>query len=68
VFDIIFIALVPKLLPFGINHRKGRHLKACRKQIRLALIKDLLMIPIEAVNIITLPKRVFSIWKKLLPL
>jgi hypothetical protein len=25
VFDTIFIALVPKLLPFGINHQKGRH-------------------------------------------
>jgi hypothetical protein len=31
-------------------------LKAYRKQIRLALIEDLSMIPIEAVKIITPPK------------
>jgi hypothetical protein len=38
--------------PFGINHRKGSHLKTCRKQIRLAIIKDLTMISIEAVKLL----------------
>jgi hypothetical protein len=53
VFDTIFIALVPKLLPLWHRPPKRKTLKACRKKIRLALIKDLSMIPIEAVKIIT---------------
>jgi hypothetical protein len=41
VFDTIFIALVPKLLPLWHQPPKRKTLKACRKQIRFALIKDL---------------------------
>jgi hypothetical protein len=52
VFDTIFIALVPKTSPLWHYPPKRKTLKACRKQIRLALIKDLSMIPIEAVKII----------------
>jgi hypothetical protein len=53
VFDTIFIALVPKLLPLWHQPPKSKILKAYRKQIRLALIKDLSMILIEEVKIIT---------------
>jgi hypothetical protein len=56
VFDTIFIVLVPKLLPLWHQPPKKKTLKACRKQIILALIKDLSMISIEAVKIITPPK------------
>jgi hypothetical protein len=52
VFDTIFIALVPKTSPLWHYPPKRKTLKACRKQIRLALIKDLSMVPIEAVKII----------------
>jgi hypothetical protein len=34
VFDTIFIALVPKLLPLWYQPPKRKILKACRKQIR----------------------------------
>jgi hypothetical protein len=52
VFDTVFIALVPKLLPLWHQPPKRKTLKACRKQIRLALIMDLSIdtdcrIPIE---------------------
>jgi hypothetical protein len=53
VFDTLFIALVPKLLPLWHQPPKRKTLRACRKQIRLALIKDLSMIQIEAVKNIT---------------
>jgi hypothetical protein len=56
VFDTIFIALVPKLLPLWHQPPKRKILKAYRKKLRLALIKDLSMIPTEVVNIITPPK------------
>jgi hypothetical protein len=42
-FDTIFISLVPKLLPLWHQPPKRKTLKVCRKQIRLALIKDLLI-------------------------
>jgi hypothetical protein len=45
-----------QLLPLWHQPPKRKTLKACRKQIRLALIKYLSMIPIEAVRIITPPK------------
>jgi hypothetical protein len=63
VFDTIFIALVPTLLPLWHQPPKRKTLKACRKHIRLALIRDLLS---EALNIITplnncsLLERIFS--------
>jgi hypothetical protein len=41
VFDTIFIALVPKLLPLWHQPPKWKTLKACRKKKGLALIKDL---------------------------
>ena len=41
VFDTIFIALVPKLLPLWHQPPKRKTLKAYRKQIRLALSKEL---------------------------
>jgi hypothetical protein len=56
VFDTIFIALVPKLLPLWHQPPKRKTLKACRKQIGLALIKDLSIKPIEELDIITPPK------------
>jgi hypothetical protein len=67
VFDTIFIALVPKLLPLWHRPPKRKTLKACRKKIRLALIKDLSMIPIEAVKIITPHKWVFSFGRNFSP-
>jgi hypothetical protein len=39
VFDTFFIALVPKLLPLWHQPPKRKTLKACRKKIRVALIK-----------------------------
>jgi hypothetical protein len=53
VFDIISIAVVSKASPLWHQPLKRKTLKACRKQIRFALIKDLSMILIEAVKIIT---------------
>jgi hypothetical protein len=55
VFDTVFIALVPKLLPLWHQPSKRKTLKACRKQRRLALIEDLSIdtnyrIPIETPN------------------
>jgi hypothetical protein len=41
-----------KLLPFGINHQKRKTLKTCRKQFRLALLKDFSMTLIEAVKLL----------------
>jgi hypothetical protein len=41
VFDTIFIALVPKLLPLWHQPSKTKTLKECRKQTKLDLIKDL---------------------------
>jgi hypothetical protein len=42
VFDIFFIALVTKTSPLWHQPPKRKTLKACRKQTRLALLKDLL--------------------------
>jgi hypothetical protein len=53
VFDIFFIAFVLKLLSLWHQPPKRKTLKDFRKQIRLALIKDLSMILIEIVKIIT---------------
>jgi hypothetical protein len=41
VFDRFFISLVPKLLPLWHQPPKRKTLKAYRKQIRLALSKEL---------------------------
>jgi hypothetical protein len=41
VFDTFFIALVPKTSPLWHQPPKRKKLKAYRKQIRLALLKDL---------------------------
>jgi hypothetical protein len=43
VFDKIFIALVPKLIPLWHQPPKRKTLKACWKQKRLALKKDLII-------------------------
>jgi hypothetical protein len=53
VFDIFFIALGPSNFSPLASTTEKKDIKACRKQIRLALIKDLSMILIEAVKIIT---------------
>jgi hypothetical protein len=44
VFDTIFIAWVPKTSPLWHQPPKRKTLKACRKQIRLALLKELMII------------------------
>jgi hypothetical protein len=41
VFDTIFIALVPNTSPLWHQPLKRKTLKACRKKIILALLKDL---------------------------
>ena len=45
--------MVPTTSPPLASTTEKKDIKACRKQIRLALIKDLSMILIEAVKIIT---------------
>jgi hypothetical protein len=65
-FDIIFIALVPKLLPLWHQPPKRKTLKVCRKQIRTCPHKRLK--PIEDLDIITPLKWVFSFRKNFLPI
>jgi hypothetical protein len=53
VFDILSLLWSLKLLSLWHQPQKRKTLRACRKQVRLALIKDLSMIPIEPVKLIT---------------
>jgi hypothetical protein len=53
VFDNISLLWSLQLLPLWHQPPKRKTLKAYRKQIRLALIKDLSMIPLEAIKNIT---------------
>jgi hypothetical protein len=55
VFDTVFIALVPTTSPPLASTTEKEYIKTCRKQIRLALIKELSIdtncrIPIETPN------------------
>jgi hypothetical protein len=64
VFDNISLLWSLQLLPLWHQPPKRKTLKTYRTKIRLALIKDLSMIPIEAVKIITLPDRDLLLRKK----
>jgi hypothetical protein len=54
VFDNISLLWSLQLLPLWHQPPKRKTLKTCRKQIRLALIKDLSMKPIDAVKLLLL--------------